>query len=216
MMDTATAPRNQSTVIRFLAHFISIVFHPLFITSYVAAFLIYFHPLAFPADSDRMRFFRLVMVIFNTTFIPLFAVFLMWRLRLIESLYLRTTKERIIPYVAAMTCYFWAWLVTKNKMDAPDFYVQFMLGTFIAISLAFMINIYVKVSMHTIAMGGAVTFFLTQAFNENDTTGMYFSISLLIAGLVGSARLIVSDHRPGEIYLGYFVGGLCQIIAMFF
>lgn len=215
-MDTATAPDKHPSFIRILAHIISVVFHPLFISSYVAAFLIYVHPYAFAVDTERMKMFRLIMVIFNTAFIPLFSVFLMWRLGLIQSLFLRTTKERIIPYVAAMICYFWAWLVTRNRMDSPDYFVHFMFGAFLAICLAFMINIYVKVSMHTIAVGGLVTFFLMQAFAVEETTGLYFSIALLIAGLVGTARLIVSDHRPAEVYLGYFVGAACQLIAIFF
>jgi hypothetical protein len=215
-MDTATAPRKYPPAIRFLAHVISVVFHPLFITTYVAAFLIYIHPYAYAGDTDRTKIFRLVIYIFNTTFIPIFAVFLMWRLRLIESLFLRTTKERIIPYVAAMICYFWAWLVTRNKMDSPDYVVHFMLGTFLAICLAFIINIYIKVSMHTIAMGGLVTFFLLQAFAQEDTTGLYFSIAVLVAGLVGTARMIVSDHRPAEIYIGYLAGAVCQLVAVYF
>lgn len=216
-MDTATAPVKQHpSVIRFLAHLFSIVFHPLFITTYVTAYLIFIHPYAFAADSDALRWFRLARVVFNTTFIPLFAVFLMWRLGLIESLFLRTGKERIIPYVAAMICYFWAWLVTRNLGDSPAYFVHFMLGTFLAICLAFIMNIYIKVSMHTIAMGGAVVFFLLQAFSETDTTGIYLSISLLVAGLVGTSRLIVSDHRPVEIYLGYIAGGVCQLVAIIF
>ena len=215
-MDTATAPEKHPSFIRFLANVISVVFHPLFITSYVAAFLIYIHPFAYAGDNDRMRIFRLVMFAFNTAFIPLFAVFLMWRLRLIDSLFLRSTKERIIPYVAAMICYFWAWLVTRNRMDSPDYVVHFMLGTFLAICLAFMINIYIKVSMHTIAMGGMVAFFLILAFAQEDTTGLFFAIAVAIAGLVGTARLIVSDHRPAEIYIGYFAGAACQLIAVYF
>jgi hypothetical protein len=216
-MDTATAPDKQyPSAIRFLAHLISIVFHPLFITSYVAAFLIYVDPYAFATDDDRDRVFRLASFIFNTTFIPLFSVLLMRWLGLIESLYLRTGKERIIPYVAAMICYFWAWLVTRNRGDAPDYFVHFMLGSFLAICAAFMINIYVKVSMHTIAMGGALTFFLLQALSPLDTTGLYFTLSLLVAGLVGTSRMIVSDHRPAEIYIGYITGAVCQLVATIF
>jgi hypothetical protein len=215
-MDTATAPDKHPSFLRILANIISVVFHPLFITSYVAAFLIYLHPYAFAGDNERVKIFRLIMVIFNTAFIPLFSVFLMWRLGLIQSLLLRSTKERIIPYVAAMICYFWAWLVTRNRMDSPDYFVHFMLGTFLAICLAFMLNIYIKVSMHTIAMGGLVTFFLMQAFAQEETTGLYFSIAAIIAGLVGTARLIVSDHRPAEVYLGYFAGAACQLIALWF
>lgn len=215
-METATAQQKHPQIIRVLAQIISVVFHPLFITSYVGAFLIYLHPYAYATDTERVKLFRLIMFIFNTAFIPLFSVLLMWRLRLIDSLFLKSNKERIIPYVAAMICYFWAWLVTKNRMDSPDYVVHFMLGSFLAICAAFLINIYIKISMHTIAMGGMVTFFLLQAFAAEDTTGLYFSIAIAIAGLVGTARMIVSDHKPAEIYIGYLAGAACQLIALIF
>jgi hypothetical protein len=39
------------------------------------------------------------------------------------------------------------------------------------------------------------------------------SLALLLAGVVCTSRMIVSDHRPKEIYTGFFVGLLCQFIG---
>ena len=212
-METATAPNMHRPVIRALAHIISVIFHPLFIASYVAAFLVYIHPYAFAGVGERWKFFKLLTVVFNTAFIPAFAVFLMWRLRLVESIYLRTQRDRMIPYLAVMICFFWAWWVSRNQPDNPPFFVEFLLGSFLAICASWMANIYVKVSMHTTAAGGLVVFFLLQAFSPYDTTGVYFSIALLVAGLIGTARLIISNHSPGEVYLGYILGAVSQLVA---
>lgn len=213
MMESATAPRRRYPALRIPAHFISVIFHPMFITSYVTAYLLYVHPYAFSGFEAKAKLLRLIMVVFNTTFLPLFAVFLMWRLRLIESMLLRTPRERIIPYVAAMICYWWAWWVTKNQPDNPQYFVDFMLGGFLSVCGAWFCNIYFKVSMHSTAMGGLVVFFFLQIFHQIEPTGFYFSIALLIAGLVGTARFIVSDHRAGEIYIGYVVGAASQLVA---
>jgi hypothetical protein len=35
----------------------------------------------------------------------------------------------------------------------------------------------------------------------------------LITGIVSTSRLIVSDHKPFDIYLGIFISVLCQLIA---
>jgi len=35
----------------------------------------------------------------------------------------------------------------------------------------------------------------------------------IIAGLVGTARLILSAHRPSEVYGGYFIGIVSMLIA---
>src|ERR1700753_2670709 len=115
---TITAqPVTQPAPVRAAAHIISFVFHPLFIPAYVTAFLLFVDPYAFAGVSMKFKIFRLISVFFNTGFIPGFAVFLMWRLRLIQSVVLRTQKERIIPYAAAMIFYFWAWYVFHNQHD---------------------------------------------------------------------------------------------------
>lgn len=209
-----TAEKKQYSLgLRIPAHILSYIFHPLFIPAYVTAFLVYVHPYAFAGVVDRMKMFRVLSVFFNTGFAPAFAVFLMWRLRLIENMYLKTQKERIIPYAITMIFYFWGWYVFY-KQDNPNYLIDFLLGSFLAVCASWMLNIYTKISMHATAMGGMVVFFLLQAFTEFEITGYYFSLSILVAGLVCTSRLLVSSHSPREIYLGFVVGGLCQLIAI--
>jgi hypothetical protein len=205
---------TQPAVIRFLAHLLSYIFHPLFIPTYATAFLLYLDPYAFAGMSDKFKLFRLLSVLVNTAFIPAFSVFLMWRLKLIQSVFMRTQRERIIPYAASLIFYFWAWYVFHRQPDNPDAFTDFLLGSFLAVCAAWFLNILFKVSMHAIAMGGFAIFFLLQAFSQQDMTGFYFSIAIVTAGLVCTARLIVSDHTTQEIYLGFFAGALCQVIAL--
>ncbi len=212
---TLTGSQPNASLVRIPAHIISYIFHPLFIPSYVTAFLLYIHPYAFVGLDSKQKLFRLLTVVFSTAFLPAFSVLLMYALKLISSIYLRTQKDRIIPYAAAMVYYFWAWYVAKNIPDNPGYFVQFMLGTFLAVCAGWLYNIYIKISMHAIAMGGVMAFFLMQVLlRMEDSTGLYFSISVLIAGLVCTSRLIVSDHTQREIYGGLFVGALCQVIAL--
>lgn len=212
---TITAPPSKHpAIIRVLAHLFSYIFHPLFIPAYVTAFLVFVDPYAFAGVSYKYKLFRLISVFFNTAVIPGFAVFLMWRLKLIGSMQLRTQKERIIPYAAAMIFYFWAWYVFHNQPENPQAFLNFLLGSFLAVCAAWFLNIVTKVSMHGIGVGGLATFFLLQAFSDQDVTGVYFSFAILIAGAVCTSRLIVSDHTQREIYLGFFAGAFCQLLAV--
>ncbi|MBC7848659.1 MAG: hypothetical protein H7Y31_02930 [Chitinophagaceae bacterium] len=204
---------KQSPFVETLAQIVSYVFHPLFITTYVTAFLLYIHPYVFAGFDPSLKLFRLFSILLNTTFIPGFAVFLMWRLRLIDSMHLKTTRERIIPYAAAIIFYFWAWLVFKRLPDSPAIFVQFLQGSFFGVCGAWIININSKVSMHTTAMGGLVTFFIIFSMTDDDASGLYLSLAILIAGLVASARLIVSDHTRFQIVQGVIVGALAQLVA---
>ena len=162
-MNTATRPERTEqfdSVTKFIANLISVVFHPLFIASYTTAFLLYVHPYVFAGFPDQLKFFRLVSVIFNTAFVPLFAVLLMWRLRLIESIFLKTQKDRIIPLIITTIFYFWIMYVSRNLPENPPVFAQFLQGSFAAVCVTWFFNIFFKISMHAVAMGAVATFFL--------------------------------------------------------
>jgi hypothetical protein len=199
-----------------LGHFISYVFHPLFIPAYVSCFLLFIHPFVFAGYSEKMKVFRLITVVFSTAFLPAFAVFIMWRLKLvISSIQLKTQRERIIPYAVAMTFYFWCWYVFKN-IDSPPEIQLFLLGAFLSVCAAWMLNIPMRVSMHTTAVGAVMTFFIILAFKDPTFNAIPLSISILVAGLVCTARLLVSTHTYQEIYIGFFAGVLAQVVASWF
>ncbi len=202
---------------KIFAHLISYLFHPLFIPFFVGAYLLYIHPLAFAGFTGEMKFFRIASIFVSTALLPAFSVFLMWRLQLgISSLQLKTQKERIIPYAVSMIFYFWVWYVFKNQPDSPIEIRLFLLGAFLAVCGAWLANIVFKVSMHTTAMGGVLAFFLLLAFRDTAFSGVYLALVILLAGLVTTARLIVSHHTRFEIYAGLLIGALAQLIATWF
>ena len=211
--------RNEpepSRLVKAIGHLVSYVFHPLFIPTYVTCFLLFVHPFVFAGYSEKMKIFRLANVILCTAFLPAFSVFLMWRLKLVITTFqLKTQRERIIPYVITMTLYFWCWYVFKN-VDSPPEMQLFLLGAFLSLCAAWMLNIPMRVSMHSTAVGAVLAFFLIVAFRDPNFYGIYLSIVILIAGLVCTARLLVSNHTYVEIYAGLFAGFLSQLIATWF
>ena len=210
------AQKAQPWIIRFCANFLSFIFHPLFIPAYIAAFLLFVHPYAFSGFSPKLKMLRFISVGLLTAFFPAFVVLLLRRLGFIQSIYLKTQKERIIPYVASMFFFFWIFYVSRNLADSPPVFVILLLGVFISSIAALMSNIYFKVSMHAIAMGGMVCFFEILAIQGSFSMGIYLSLAVLIAGLVCTSRLLVSDHHPFEVYAGFFLGVISQAIAAFF
>jgi len=196
-----------------IAHFFSVVFHPLFISAYVMAFIIFVHPYAFSAFEHKQKVMRLLTVVLCNTALPLFAVFLLWRLQLIKSPMLRNEKERIGPYLIAMIFYWWTWLVFKRLPDTPILAVHFLFGAFLAICGAWICNIYFKISMHAIALAGAAMFFCLFAFNDEYGSGLYVAVAVLLTGIVCTSRLILSAHSPFEIWAGIFIGLLSQYIG---
>jgi len=204
---TASAP------LHLLGQFISYIFHPLFIPSYIAAYLIYVDPYAFVGVPGKIKIFKLISVLFSTTFLPLFSVALMKQLGFIKSIFLRNQKDRIIPYIVCMIFYFWAWYVSHTLHDNPAF-VAMLLAVFLCSIAGMLANIYYKISMHAIAAGALFVLFLWMAFSGSLPAGTYLSIAIFITGLVCTARFLVSDHSAFDIYSGLMVGALCQLVAI--
>ncbi len=59
----------------------------------------------------------LLRVIGTSVFLPFMTVVLLKGLGFIDSIRLETQKERIIPYVACITFFFWSYYVSKKLED---------------------------------------------------------------------------------------------------
>ena len=202
--------------IKILARVISYVFHPLFIPVYISWFLIYQNPL-FPAIGSMDKVILLLRFVLMYTVFPLVTVLLAKGLGFIQSIFLKTQKDRIIPYVVCGIYYFWMWYVLKNQQaEFPKYFVLLSLAIFLASSLGLIANSFMKVSMHTISAGVMITFILLLAFWTDVNYGFYIAIGFLLAGLISSARLVNGDHHPIEVYTGLFIGIAAQVVAYFF
>jgi hypothetical protein len=201
------------SVVGVLGQVVSFLFHPLFLTSYVAGFIIFIHPSEFAGVPQREKIFRLISVFFISCFLPLFSILLCKPLGFIQSLYLRSSRERIIPYALVMFFYWWLWYVFHNLPNIAPALVKFLLGCFLAICGGWMGNIYFKISMHALGAGGLLMFAILFSLNEPYASGTYLSIAVLVSGLVCTSRFIVSDHSAREIYSGFLLGLLAQWVA---
>jgi hypothetical protein len=208
----STINDQQPTVLRFFAHLFSYIFHPLFIPLYVTWFIAFVHPSYFTGASEHEKKYLLIQVAYTMIFFPLVTVFLLKQLNFIQSFFLTTQKDRIIPYIACGIYFFWMYIVFHNNAIAPIL-TGFILGVFLSVSAALIANIYFKISMHAIGMGGLLGVFLVIMYQNTMLMTWPLSIALLLTGLVCTSRMIVSDHSSKEIYSGLFLGLIFQFIA---
>ncbi|MEO8174783.1 MAG: hypothetical protein ABI581_16925 [Sediminibacterium sp.] len=211
-----TSENKTSPLLTFPAKIISYVFHPLFIPTYIFIFLMYQVPYEFAGITDYQLKLRLFSSFWLTAFFPAFAVFLLWRLNFSESIFLRTQKERIVPYVITMFFYWWMYYLSRNFSDQPLVLKFFYMGIFIATVFGLILNNYFKISLHAIGVGGALTAVILFAMYYRLPLGVSMSVAALITGVVCTARFLVSDHTNKEVYTGLFVGIFSQLIAYYF
>jgi hypothetical protein len=218
-------------MLRISAKIVSTLFHPLLILTYSLILLRLVNPYIFGANSVVVQSW-LTLLIFSSTFVlPAFAVFIMSALGLVDSMQLKTKQERIGPYIITGVFYLWMFVNFKSNPLIPAAYTIFVLGATIGLFTAFFVNIFSKISAHTVGMGGfigmvIITMLLYSYDNftiESSFLGTFqvsmntvLMVVILLAGLVGTARLILDAHTNKELYLGFFVGIFSQFIALLY
>lgn len=209
---------RRPAVLAIPAKVISVIFHPIFVPVYVVYFLINVHYNLFASFTEWGRTKVLIMSLLMYAFFPIVTVLLLKALGFIESVFLRTRKDRIIPFIACIIWYFWIWHVWRNIPEPgyPREMVVFAMAAFFTASAGFMANIYMKISMHALAMGTALAFMVFLAANQGIPYGIYLACAIFLTGLVCTARMLVSDHSQREIYTGLLIGILSIPIANFF
>lgn len=207
--------RARTRFIRAIASFISYVFHPVLMPTVMTLALYKLAAVGFAGVKPKVFGNWLFIIILNTLIFPLVGVLLMKGLGFIRSMHMRDAKERIIPLLMTMTFYFWAYHVFQN-IDSPFILRVLLLGSFWSVIALFMVNIFMKVSMHTAAAGGMLGLVIVLMLISPINMAIPLFIALVIAGLVGTARMLLGAHNGAEIWMGYLLGIIVQIAAYFY
>jgi len=198
------------------AKIVSYVFHPLFIPVYLSWLIVKTQSYLFGSFTNWDKTIFIVRFGVMYMFFPLVSVLLMKALGFISSIQLRTQRDRIIPYVVCMIYYWWMWYVLHNQPEFPKECVILSLAIFLASIGGLMANINMKISMHAIAAGIMAAFVMMLGFSQDVNFGIYISLSILLAGIICTARLVDSNHSTKEIYWGLIIGIFSLLVAVNF
>jgi hypothetical protein len=213
MVANTNMENSQPRIVKYLAHLLSYVFHPLFVPTYFFLYLMQVLPFEFVGITEWQLKMRLFSVAWLTAFFPAFAVFLLWRLKLSDSIFLRTQKERIIPYVITMFFYWWMYYLSRNFTDQPIALKFFYLGIFVASAIGMTVNNFMKVSLHAMGIAGLTTAIVLVSVFYPVNNALWVLLAVLLTAFVISARLVVSDHSQKELVVGLFIGVFTQVAA---
>jgi len=208
--------KDRATVGKIWAKIISYIFHPIFVPVYIILFLLYVHPTVFAGFPPGKKILVLLQSLLPYIVLPLVTVLLLKALNFINTIFLTTQRDRIIPYIACNLWYFWIAYVWYNQPDYPKELIILAATVFGASVIGQLANIYFKISMHAIAMGVMISFMLFLSVTQSTSMGLYLSVALLIAGLVCSARFVAGNHSQKDVYSGLFAGLAALCVAILF
>ena len=157
----------------------------------------------------------LSVIIVNTFMFPAISILLMRKLGFIDDLEMPDHKQRILPLIATIIFYVWAYLAIR-KINFPYMMGVFMMGTLISLFVSFLINVFYKISLHMVAAGGALTAMMLLVFVSPADMSYYFLIMILLTGTIASARIYLNAHTLKEVYAGFMAGMFGQVLGLLF
>lgn len=211
-----------------MAKVVSVIFHPLLLNAGLILMVYLLNPYAFRINEEKELGVFFIMTGVIILLFPAVAILLMWKLGMIKSIVMDDKSERIGPLIAVMTCYIWFFINVNSSVIYPRTLTIIALGSCIAAGLGFFINNFTKISLHAIGAGGFLTGVLLIAFNFKTipiripipllgtyevSTIFVVLLTIFIAGLIGSSRLILKAHTSRDIYGGYITGSLAFLLA---
>lgn len=199
------------------AQFVSLFFHPLLFPTYATALLVVSNPHYYAHLSSKHQLLWIIIVFVLTFVFPAIWLLMMKGLKLISSLQLTERKERIVPYIATATFYLWTYRMFKpspgNVQFSDALVSKILLGASVAIFICFFINIFRKISLHSAGAGSLFAIVvLLSAIAEYDLRWILVG-AILLAGLIGTARMLLKAHTLDEVLAGFFAGFTGQYVA---
>lgn len=195
---------------------ISVVFHPLLMATYACMILFYIVPdTVYDYLTPRDTKWRISLIVFMFSFVfPVLNIYILYKLKRLPSMILSNQMDRTFPYIMTSLFYFGLFYLMKDINIWPSLKL-FVVGGGLAILLTALINFKTKISAHMVGLGGLLGVMISVSYLIRfDMIYVYMAI-IILAGLVGFARLLLEEHKPLQIYLGFFLGLILQTTLFF-
>lgn len=212
-MDKTIADIPANGLLPASARILSWVFHPLFVGAMMMYFLAFVHPTMFLAVPEKAKLLRFVTYVNNNVVFPSLVAVLMRALGFSRSLHMEDRRERIVPFMATVIFFFWTYHVFRNQPEMPEASTDMCQGVFLSACCALVLNAFMKVSLHAVGVGGLVGLMWVLMSTGHLHAAWPMAVSVLLAGLVCTSRLLITDHTMAEISVGLIIGFSMQSLA---
>ena len=204
---------NRDKFIIYTARIISLIFTPFYLP--LVGLIILFTLSYLNLLPLEYRLLVLVLVYFFTILLPTFMIRLYRRLQGWSRLEIGHKRRRMVPYVISIVCYFTC-LYVLESLHIYHFVSSIVIGALVVQIVCAIINIWWKISTHTAAIGGVAgaLFVFADIFGFNPV--WWFCLVFLLAGMLGSARMILHQHSLSQVVGGFGVGLVSATIGIIF
>ena len=148
-----------------------------------------------------------------TILMPTLTIFLFRKINGFSPEDLGERKRRFMPFLLTITSYVFC-LVMMHRLNIPWYMTGIILAALIMMVICIVVNLKWKLSEHMAGVGaivgGVVSF--SALFGYNPV--WWLCLFILIAGVLGTARIILQHHTLGEVLVGFAVGLICSLLVL--
>ena len=148
-----------------------------------------------------------------TILMPTLTIFLFRKINGFSPEDLGERKRRFMPFLLTITSYVFC-LVMMHRLNIPWYMTGIILAALIMMVICIVVNLKWKLSEHMAGVGaivgGLVSF--SALFGYNPV--WWLCLFILIAGVLGTARIILQHHTLGEVLGGFAVGLICSLLVL--
>ena len=116
-------------------------------------------------------------------------------------------ERRMVPYILSILCYFSCYYL-MNVLHFPHFMSRILMAALLIQVICALINVWWKISTHTAAIGGVAGALMAFAIIFDFNPVWWLCVVFLIAGLLGTSRIILRQHSLLEVCAGFVVGAV--------
>lgn len=195
----------------FTARIMSMIFTPFYlpIVGLIALFIFsYMSLLPMMYKLVMLAMVYLLTVVAPSLFIHLYRLCQGW-----TSHELGRKERRLVPYIISIVCYFacFFWMEYRNTPRVISIIVVVALTIQMVCAL---INIWWKISTHTAAIGGVAGGLVSYSIAFSFNPLWWLCFVLILAGAVGTARMILRQHSLSQVVTGFLIGAACAILVI--
>jgi hypothetical protein len=163
---------------------------------------------------DQRQQLLLLALVFGITYvIPVLALFLLKALGLIQTFQVKTIRERRVPILMMLVLFYVLGDILANTPTLRDVGFLFY-GTSLSLFITYILfAFHLKSSLHLLSMGSAIGFFLVIMNMYSMSLLPVVMVLILLSGLVASSRLHLQAHSSKELFVGFSLGVLSQVVT---
>lgn len=196
-----------------VSHFLSMVLTPLMMPTYGVFIVMWASVLCLLPYGTRVAVLLVCMGI--TCILPLIFLSVLRHFGMVKDLHVDVREERLLPYLFTALCHGVA-AYYLYYCHSPQWFVMFMVGSAVTVLLMALINLKWQISAHMAGIGGVVALIYqihVQGLSAFDLL-LLLCIAIIVAGMLGSARLALKRHNLWQVIAGAVVGFLCVSMTM--